>query len=100
MEIPATCFTYRFSVIHPTFLSKTRPARKPLLYLLDHLVALGILVHLISWSIILWTVSVGCESISGPEEYCWIGMVEDVLRICSAGVVVRVRMIGTIGQGA
>ena len=34
-------------------------------------------------------------STSGSEGYCWLGMVEDVLRICLAGVVVRVGMVGT-----
>ena len=34
-------------------------------------------------------------STSGSEGYCWLGMVEDVLRICLAGVVARVGMVGT-----
>ena len=37
---------------------------------------------------------------SGSEGYCWIGMAEDMLRICPAGVVVRVGMVEAVGRGA
>jgi hypothetical protein len=32
---------------------------------------------------------------SGSERYCWLGMLEEMLRICLAGVVVHVGMVGT-----